>query len=274
VVLINPGINAGIVIISGTYLASAFPTAFPEGKGDDYYAKRIGVSLLAFQTIACIPSNRLAGRFLAFVTMISVGCLTAFCLTGFLVLVRIIPGKVNLDSLSSDHLFKGTVTNPGEWCSAFFMVMWAYDGFANLSSSLGELKNPEKNVARSTYMGIGVVSVLYMLANVAYMVVLPFDTLAQGDSNVAAEWAGQIFGNVGQTVISLLIFLCTASASFIALFSASRIAQATGESQLILFPRFFSSLNSKLKTPVNALIFNFLMAVVLLFGPQGDTFVR
>ncbi|KAI9179960.1 methionine permease [Blastocladiella emersonii ATCC 22665] len=273
--LINPGYNASLAVIAGSYLTSAFPHVFPEDPevaGGEYYAKRIGAVILVVQTLACVPSNKVAGKFITFVTSIAVLCLLAFSVTGLFVLFGVAPNVRNLENFSAAHLFQGTTTNPGDWASALFKVLWAFDGFANLASSLSELKDPERNIRRSTVMGISTVGLLYILANISYLVVLSYSDMSTLGSGVASQWATNVFGPTGQVIVMLLIFLCVCSCCFVTLFSASRIAHATGESGLMYPPRFFSTVNARFGTPINALLFNFAISMVLLMVPQGDTF--
>ncbi|KAI9179861.1 methionine permease [Blastocladiella emersonii ATCC 22665] len=275
VVLINPGYNASLAVMAGTYLASAFPATFPEDPnvaGGEYYAKMIGAILLVIQTLACVPSNNLAGNFITFVTAIAVLCLLAFSTTGMFVLFGVAPSVRQLDNFSAAHLFAGTTTNPGDWASALFKVLWSLDGFSCLASSLSELKDPERNVRRSTVMGISTVCILYILANISYLVVLNFADMSTLGSGIASQWATNMFGPTGQVVVMLLIFLCVSSCCFVSLFVASRVGHATGESGLMYPSRFFSNVNARFGTPVNALFFNFVMSMLLLLIPQGDTF--
>ncbi|KAI9179912.1 methionine permease [Blastocladiella emersonii ATCC 22665] len=273
--LINPGYNASLAVVAGSYLASAFPAAFPEDPavaGGEFYAKLIGAVILVIQTAACIPSNNVAGTFITFVTAVAVLCLLAFSGVGLFILFGVAPSVRQLDNFSAAHLFAGTTTNPGDWASALYKVLWAYDGFASLATSLSELKDPERNVSRSTIIGISTVCGLYLLANVSYLVVLSYADISTLGTGIAAQWATNIFGATGQTVVTMLIFLCVCSCCFVTLFTASRVAQATGESGLMMPTRFFSNVNTRFGTPINALLFNFVMSMLLLLIPQGDTF--
>ncbi|KAJ3373793.1 hypothetical protein GGF31_008678 [Allomyces arbusculus] len=277
VALINPGYNASLSLIAGQYFAAAFPDTFPSDPNVEYgefYAKRIAVVLMVLQSLVILLSNNIAGRFLSISTALSVTCLVLFCGTGLITLFGVLPGKRNLESLSSDHLFAGTTSNPGAFAAAMFKVMWAQDGFANLASSLGELKDPKRNVGRASILGISVVAVLYLFANFTYLVSLPYDTIVTAGDALAAVWGEHMFGAAGRVIVSLLIFCCVLSCSLITMFSSSRIAHATGEAGLMLFPKFFKHLNSRVGTPDHAVLFNFVVTIVLMFAFQGETFWR
>ena len=67
--------------------------------------------------------------------------------------------------------------------SAMTYSMFAADAWNNITFSAGEVQNPRKTLAQSLALGTILVIVLYLLANLAYLVVLP----AQGDAQLAKE---------------------------------------------------------------------------------------
>src|SRR5438045_2899217 len=57
-------------------------------------------------------------------------------------------------------------------------AFWAYDGWNKITYIAGEVKDPRRNIPRSLFTGMAVVTALYLLLNVAYTFVLPIDVLA------------------------------------------------------------------------------------------------
>src|SRR5919108_94952 len=73
---------------------------------------------------------------------------------------------------------------PGSFSIAAFglslvAVLWAFDGWADLSFVAGEVKDPRRNMPRALIAGVTAVIAIYLLANLAYLVVLPIDQLRQ-----------------------------------------------------------------------------------------------
>ena len=60
---------------------------------------------------------------------------------------------------------------------ALVSVLWAYDGWADLSFMAGEVENPRRNLPRALIGGTLAVIAIYLLANLAYLAVLPVDEL-------------------------------------------------------------------------------------------------
>src|SRR5207342_309201 len=77
-------------------------------------------------------------------------------------------------------------------------------------SSAGEVKDPRKNIPLSLAFGTFIVIGLYLLANVAYLVTLPFDQIqhAAGD-RVATATLNVIFPGLGVTIMAIGIMVST-----------------------------------------------------------------
>lgn len=58
-------------------------------------------------------------------------------------------------------------TGEVRWAAAFLAVMWAYDGWYNITILAGEVKEPSKTIPRALLGGMGFVTMLYVLLNVA-----------------------------------------------------------------------------------------------------------
>ena len=90
--------------------------------------------------------------------------------------------------------------------SAMIACLWAYNGWYQAGFVGGEIKNPQRNLPLGLGAGVGVVMLLYLLANVAYMNVLTVEEIAATD-RVAAVVAERVFGAAGGTIISATILI-------------------------------------------------------------------
>src|SRR4029078_5040663 len=77
-------------------------------------------------------------------------------------------------------------------CVAQTGSLFSADAWNNITFTAGEVKNPRRNIPLAVAFGTGIVITLYLLANVAYLVTLPFDKI-QGASRVASDTANVIF---------------------------------------------------------------------------------
>ncbi len=88
--------------------------------------------------------------------------------------------------------------------------LFSSDAWNGVTFIAGEIKNPKRNVGLSLFLGTMIVSVIYVLANLMYLAVIPINEIATAKSDrvsvVASEY---IFGNIGTLIIALMIMVST-----------------------------------------------------------------
>lgn len=99
--------------------------------------------------------------------------------------------------------------------------IFSSDAWNNVTFIAGEIKNPQKNIPRSLFLGTFIVTIIYILANLAYLALLPVngspdanDVLGQGikfafDDRLGSSAASMIFGNPGVFLMAGLIMIST-----------------------------------------------------------------
>jgi len=152
--------------------------------------------------------------------------------------------------------------------SLFSMDAWNNVGFAS-----GELKNPEKDIPFAMATGVLLVVTLYVLANVAYLNVLPADVIAQssmeGRPPVGTAAMQQMFGQAGLTIMAIAIMISTFGCNNGLILSGARVYYAMARDNL-----FFAKageLHPVYRTPTRALIVQAVWTCLLaLSGTYGD----
>jgi APA family basic amino acid/polyamine antiporter len=93
-------------------------------------------------------------------------------------------------------------------CTAQIGSLFAADAWNNITFSAGEVRNPARNVPLSLALGTIIVIGLYLLANFAYVVVLPFDKIQHAPADrVAATMMAAIFPHIGAKLIAIAIMV-------------------------------------------------------------------
>lgn len=93
-------------------------------------------------------------------------------------------------------------------CTAQIGSLFAADAWNNITFNAGEVRNPARNVPMSLALGTVIVIGLYILANFAYVVVLPFSGVQHAPSDrVAASMMEAIFPHAGATIIAIAIMV-------------------------------------------------------------------
>src|SRR5437667_11705252 len=86
--------------------------------------------------------------------------------------------------------------SPGLFGLALVSVLWAYDGWGDLSFVGGEVKDPERNLPRALVLRTTAIIPIYLLVNAAYLYLLPLGQMARSPL-VAADAAQAVLGRIG-----------------------------------------------------------------------------
>ena len=98
----------------------------------------------------------------------------------------------------------------GAIAAAMVGSIFSSDAWNNVTFIAGEMKNPHRNIGLSLLFGTGIVTLIYVSANLMYLNVLPLNELAfPADDRVAVAAANKIFPGVGTYVIAVLIMVST-----------------------------------------------------------------
>jgi len=88
--------------------------------------------------------------------------------------------------------------------------LFSSDAWNGVTFIAGEIKNPQRNVGLSLFLGTFIVTLIYVLANVMYVAVIPLEEIATAKSDrVAVVAANNIFGNIGTLIIAIMIMIST-----------------------------------------------------------------
>jgi len=245
-VVITSGANAALSIACAYYLAFIFPL-------DQTGIKLTAIGALVIVTIINILRVKAAEVFASVFTslkLLGVGAIIA---------IGIFFGKQEV------HFFNVQSGTPSEGLlSAFGLaligVLWSYGGWQHASFVAGEAKDARRMVPRAMIMGAIVVAVVYLLANLAYLFLLPVEAIASSQS-LAADAISTIlpFGGV---LIAVLIALSTFGTLGIYTLSAPRIYYAMSRDGL--FFKKLAYVHPRFHTPVYAILVQSLWAVILL----------
>jgi APA family basic amino acid/polyamine antiporter len=157
---------------------------------------------------------------------------------------------------------------------ALVSVLWAYDGWADLTFISGEIKDPRRNIPRALLMGTGLVIGIYLLANVAYVAMFPIETI-RGSKLVAADVAAKLLGAGGVTFIAITVMLSTFGTLNGSILTSPRIFYAMADEQMLF--RQFRDVHPRFQTPHLAILLTAALGVVFVmlrtFEQLADTFV-
>ena len=88
--------------------------------------------------------------------------------------------------------------------------IFSSDAWNNVTFIAGEIKNPQKNIGLSLFLGTLIVTIIYVSTNLMYLGVLPLNDIAFAKADrVAVAASNVIFGNIGTYVIAAMIMIST-----------------------------------------------------------------
>ncbi|HEX8276898.1 MAG TPA: amino acid permease [Longimicrobiaceae bacterium] len=133
---------------------------------------------------------------------------------------------------------------------ALVAVMWAYDGWADLTFMAGEVKDPARVLPRALLGGTAAVIAIYLVVNAAYLYVLPVSEMA-GRPLVAADAARTVFGQAGAAIVAAMVMLSAFGALNGSTMTGPRIFYAMADDGLFFRP--IAAVHPRYKTPFAAI---------------------
>ena len=149
---------------------------------------------------------------------------------------------------------------------ALVAVLWAYEGWHDISFAAGEIHEPQKNFPRAVIGGVAIVIALYLLANLAYLKVLTPAEIAATDK-VALVAMMRVTGAWGGKLLTAAI-LCSILGAMNALILAGPRAYYQMAKDGLFIERV-SRVHPRWRTPVEALLFQGIWSVFLVIFIGG-----
>lgn len=176
-----------------------------------------------------------------------------------------------MQKLSPDGSFQSLTlaATLGAIAAAMVGSIFSSDAWNNVTFIAGEVQNPKRNIGLSLFLGTMIVTIVYVLANLVYLAVLPLEEIAYADKDrVAVAASSVIFGNIGTVIIALMIMVSTFGCNNGLILAGARVYHTMANDGL--FFKKTASLN-KNAVPEFGLWLQCLVASVLcLSGKYGD----
>ena len=242
--VVNTGGIAALSVAFSTYLAYFFPMS-------TLALKLTAVSGIFILTVINILGVKTAGIFSDLFTVLKLIGIFGVIAAGF----------IFGSSSVTDFSFKFSESAAGGLAAAMVGVLWSYGGWQHATYTAGEAKDARKDVPVAMIIAALTVTAIYVLINIAYMFLLPVDTIAKSPS-VAADAIKSALGPVGGGVIALAIFISTFGTAGIYTLTAPRIYFAMARDG-IFFPQI-AKIHPKYSTPYYAITIQSVWAIFLI----------
>ena len=237
--------NAAIIVAITSYASAVIPAL-----SNPMISIIFSSAILWIFTIVNILSVKIAGKLQSFVTVFKIGFFALFIIVAFL----------NFDNVNILPLFpegKGLSTVP----LAATSTLWAFIGLESATVAAGEIKNPEKNIRKSTIYGLIIASVIYLAISIASMGAMDNKTLANSTAPLTDILTNSLGNGVGK-ILTIAVVVCILGTIIGWLLATARVSYAAGVDGV--FPKFFGKINETTGTPINSLIFGSVLVNILL----------
>ncbi len=231
--VIQPGSIAMLAFVFGDYLS----TILPAGPSASSLYAALSVAVLAILNVMGIQKGRWTQN-----------VLTAIKVIGLFAVVGV-------GIFAPTPSFPMAAVSPHSGTSfglAMVFVLLTFGGWNEAAYISAELYEVRRNMVRALLWGVGIITVIYLLVNLAYLRGLGLETMGQSEV-VAADLLRRMLGEGGARFISLLIVISALGAINACVFTGARTNYALGQD----FPMFgfLGKWQDRSKGPTNASLF-------------------
>lgn len=153
--------------------------------------------------------------------------------------------------------------------AAMLAAMYGYDGWSNVGTIAGEMKNPKKDLPRAILYGLLVITAIYLFINVAYLLTMPMEQIA-GNGNVPNDVATKLFGQNGGKIITIGIMISVYGTMNGFTMTAIRVPYAMAMKDQIPFKNFWIKLN-RFSIPYCSALVTLVLTITMMFTGEFDT---
>jgi APA family basic amino acid/polyamine antiporter len=242
--VVNTGGIAALSIAFATYLGYFFPLG-PVG------IQVVAILGLSTVTLLNIVGVKAGGVFSDVFTLLKLAGIAGLIAVGFGWGSESLLGNGDPQTTG----FSGTIA------AAMVGVLWSYGGWQHASFTAGEAKNPSRSVPLAMTIGALTVTIVYVLTNIAYLLLLSPGEIS-ASPRVAADAVGKVLGPVAGSAIALAIFISTFGSTGIYTLTVPRVYFAMASDGI--FFKKVSEIHPRFQTPVFAILLQSSWALILI----------
>lgn len=223
----------------------------------------VAVSLVWIFTIINCFKVHFGGSVQASLTLLKV-----VLIGGLAAIIFISAPQQNWARLMANEGFSWGQVTSGSFGAAVLAALWAFDGWNNMPMAAGEIRDGQRNVPRALIVGLGVVTIMYVTANLAWFYGASFEEISTSSSTrypealPAATKAIQGFlGEGGIAIVSFAFVMSALGAMNGSILTSARVPYAMARDGL--FPAWFARVNPRSQVPVISLLVQGVSASLL-----------
>ncbi len=251
--IIRTSPTAALSLLSADYLGYFFPL--------DHSQKIIIASLIiiVFGFINILGVNK-GSAYNKFSSSVKITGLMFFCLIGLILT------SGDFSKLSESVSPTASLGPVGNLIAAIMMIVFSFLGWDRVGYVAGEMKNPKKVIPQSMFYGMLIVTMLYLGSNILYHSVIGLEGM-RSSSIVASDTAISLFGNIGASLISIMVIISATGSVNGTMMATTRVYYAMAKDGLIF--KWFDYIDPKFQTPTHAIIAHCIWSIALILIRQN-----
>ncbi|TGZ82347.1 amino acid permease [Ascodesmis nigricans] len=162
--------------------------------------------------------------------------------------------------------FGGGVYN---YATALLRIVYSYKGWENANYVLGEVKRPQRTLSIAGPLAVGLATLLYVLANVAYFAAVSMEDIVASKLLIAGYFFRNVFGNsAGAKALPVFVALSNFGNVLAVSFAHARVNQEFAKEGILPFSKFWAS-NKPFNAPAASLFLHWIVTVIVLIAPPA-----
>ena len=244
---------AGLSLIVANYIGYFIPLA-------SFERNMVAVAVVVlFGSLNYIGVER-GSLYNKFSSSVKTGGLFLFALIGLIMV------KGDFSNLSETAAATGTLGPTGNIVAALMLILFSFLGWDRVGYVAGEMKDPQSVIPKSMLLGMAVITILYLGANLLYHSVIGLEGM-RGSTVIASDTAVELFGSIGAGLISLMVIISATGSINGTMMAAPRLFYAMARDGLMF--KWFNHVDPKFQTPTHAIIAQCTWAIVLIVVRQN-----
>ena len=256
--IMDPGITAALATGAAAYLAYLVPL-------DPFEMRAAAVVMIVLFASIHVLGVRLGTRILVSLTVVKVALIAAL-----VALALVTTGDGWQHFVPFMRRRDGAPPLPGALAGAYVGAFFSFGGWWEMTKLAGEIRDAERTLPRALWIGLSAVTVVYMLATIAFIYAVPIEQIGGGNAFVG-QLGTALLGRVGGAVIATIVLVCVLGSLGAMLMFAPRVYYAMAQDGV--FPAAAAALHPRFGTPARAITIQAALASALVVLGTFETIV-
>jgi APA family basic amino acid/polyamine antiporter len=139
----------------------------------------------------------------------------------------------------------------GSFVLAMIAMLWAYEGWNNITFTAGEIRNPQRNIPLSLVLGMSAITLIYVGMNLVYIYAMPVGDMI-ATPRIGETAAAALFGGAAAKLMALAVLVSVFGCISATVISGPRVFYAMAQDGL--FFRGLAQVHPRYRTPARAIV--------------------